>query len=146
MSQRKRPPLALAKLQSQTSGWRQVFGRGLDESPDVAKTIRSAIERSRGIVLNLTLKAGEFFGDDVGEVRDNPIESFGHGRKQICLKEIDLDRVPDTVLASEAKSFKRNIGCPDDGTREFQSQRNRDDSRTGANIKYADVLWALASC
>ena len=119
-----------------------VFGRGLDESPDVAKTIRSAVERSRGLVLNLLLKAGEFFGDYVGEVCDDPIESIGHGPKQICLKEVDLDRVPNTVLASKAKCFLRNIGCPDGGTREFQSQRNRDDSRARANIKNADLLWA----
>ena len=134
--------MAFAKLQSETSAGRQVFGCRLDESPDMAKTIRSAVECSRRIVLNLALKAGKLIGNDVWEVRDDAIEPLRQRGEQIRLVKVDPHRVSDRVLASKAQGLNRNIGGPDCGAREFKGQRDRDYPRARANIKNAYVLWS----
>ena len=136
------PSLPQAKLQSQRSSRRQVFACRLDECANVGKTIWSAVECRRWIVLNLALQVGKFLRDDVGQVRDDPIEWVGHGREQIRLVEVDLGRVPNRILASKAKCFDRNIRCGNSHARAFKSQRNRDDSRARPNIKNADLIWS----
>ena len=93
-------------------------------------------------MLNLALKPNQFVGGDVGQIRDDAIESIGRSGKQVRLMEVDLNRVVDCVLAGKAQCFEGNIGGPHCGAGEFKSQRDCDDSRARADIKNADLLWA----
>ena len=63
-------------------------------------------------MLNLALKPNQFVGGDVGQIRDDAIESICRSGKQARLMEVDLNRVVDCVLAGKAQCFEGNIGCP----------------------------------
>jgi len=76
-------------------------------------------------------------GGHVGRVGDNQVEQFpGHRREPVALTNINRRPEPAGIAARNGNCPGRDVDRDNGRRRAFQRQRDGDDARAGAEIKY----------